>query len=392
MRSQSWMAIALCLMAFACKKSDSKSNKGGAGSNLPAVAAPNTGDQTGAPGSNGGGSTMPQLSTEVKSCEVLKSYCEDVYVPEGPAAGFDHSTNTVKKALFDTKLNPMTVHRGRDVIMNHGQDSNLIVKFAYGVAVDSDVKDEKVDIFMSLGCKAGWKKVGSAVTSSEPKYGSEISVDGIPDTGGFVMTSLSKLGLKDLGVGRHHLVFVLKATNEVVDLYIEVLPKKSAVVLSDIDGTLTGFEEAAAADFFGLPVLTHKGAPEMMQAYHQRGYTIFYLTARPVFFLQKTRQWLASKGFPPGVIHTTSFVTGAIGEKAVQFKVGELAMLKEKLGIIPSYAFGNKPSDVKAFADAGVDKSKSWYYKISGDTTGAQAHSDYSALIPGAQAAPQICN
>lgn len=384
MRMQSWAAIAVFLLAFACKKENGKKSTDGPSGAQTENSGDQTGNQSGTSGPIGDDSQNP--ADIIKTCPKVAAICEDDFVASTPAAGFKDKLNKAKQILPGG-----AVHRARDVIMNYGQDANLIVKFAYGILLDGDVKGEDVDIYQSLGCKAGWKKIGSAVTSLEPKTGEEKTVDGIPDNGGYVMTSLSALGLKDLAVGRHHLVFLLKATNEKADLYIEVLPKNNAVVVSDIDGTLTAFEEAAAADLINLPVSTHTGAPEMMQKFYERGYTIFYLTARPVFFMEKTRKWLDGKNFPPGIIHTTSFVMGAVGDKAAQFKVDELAMLKTKLGIIPSYAFGNKPSDVKAFADAGIDKMKSWFYKISGDTTGAQAHSDYTGLIPMAEAATSIC-
>ncbi len=380
MRLRSWMSIALCLLAFACKKESGK--KGG-----DTVATPPSSENAGGtiPGTSGpiGDGINGQISDNPASCKPSNDCSQELPDP-GPALGFKDSSYNVSKKFG-------AFHRGRDVYMRQGQDANLIAKFAYVPGVDKDVKGEDVDIYMSQGCDKGWKKVGSVVTSTEPAKGKEKVLDGVTDTGGYIMASLSSLGIKDLAPGRHRFVFFLRATNEYTDLYVEVLAKKSAIVLSDIDGTLTAFEEAAAGDFIGLPVSTHEGAPEMMRAFYERGYTIFYLTARPVFFMEKTRAWLKNKNFPPGIIHTTDKIQGAVGEAAAQFKVDEIAMLKEKVGLVPAYAFGNKPSDVKAFADAGIAKDHSWFYKIQGDTTGAQAHSDYRGLIPMAKASPSLC-
>lgn len=393
MRLKSAASIALCLLAFACKKGGSA--KDGA-QNPPQSeqnpALPESGDQTGstpapvdpnAPptGDVGGGAEGSNPIARV--CGVKD--CDQALPDPGPKLNFKNSENKIASKFT-------AYNRGRDQLIRFGQDANIIAKFAYGTVIDKDIKGEDVDIYLSLGCDKGWKKIGSAVTSEEPEGGAARIVDGMEDTGGYVVVSLSSLGVKDLPVGRHRVVLFLRANNDYTDLYIEVIPKNAQIVLSDIDGTLTAFEEAAAGEFLGLPISTHEGAPEMMQAFYERGYTIFYLTARPVFFMEKTRKWLAGKGFPPGVIHTTDKIQGAIGDAAAKYKMNEMAMIKNNLGIVPTYAFGNKPSDVKAFADSGIPKANSWFYKIKGDETGAQAHSDYKGLIPMAKAAPSLCN
>ncbi len=402
MRFNSVLALSFCLLAFSCKKGNKDKDKDK--SPGPEVAeestmGPDKGTDTAAGGNtssptaeakpspeapaNAGG-TAPNPTTDLPmSCRIAVDCTQAL--PELPkATGFKKAENTLRAVLKNG------VHRARDVMANQGQDPILIAKFAYTIAVDADIKGEDVDIYMSKGCEGGWEKLGTQVTSSNPA-GKKKVVDGVEDTGGYVMVALSKLGVANLAVGRHRFLFVLKGNNDTTELYVEILPKKNAVVVTDIDGTLTAFEEAAAVEILGVHPESHVGASDMIRSFYHRGYNIFYLTARPSFLMAATREWLNIRGFPPGVIHTTNLKTGATGEAAAAFKVNELALLKKNTGIVPAYAFGNKPSDVKAFADAGIPTANSYFYKIQGDMTGAIVNNDYRTLIPLAQAAPSFC-
>jgi hypothetical protein len=381
-----WSMIGLCVLSFACKKEHGKKAEPSASAypgdrSKPVEVARSTADESVRPSKTDDLSGMSDLSLGCR----LAVDCVQALPDPGPPLGFRSQLTS----LF-VKLG--AVHRGRDVVITQGQDPTLIAKFAYGIGIDKDVKGEQVDIYMQRGCKDGWQMLGSVQTSPEPKADEIKQVDGVDDKGGFVMVKLSSLGLKDLAEGRHRFVFFLRANNEHTEAFVEVLPKSHAMVLSDIDGTLTAFEEAAATEvLFKSHPESHVGAADVLRSFYHRGYTLFYLTARPAFLMERTRLWLNARGFPPGIIHTTNLVQGAVGEAAAQFKADELALLKKSTGIIPTYAFGNKASDVKAFADGGIPRDKSWFYKIKDDTTGSQALEDYRALIPEAQAAPSFC-
>lgn len=381
MRFKTAASLILCLLAFACKKDNTTKSSG------PGADAKSD-DLIGmATGAEASGTTIPGLGPVTNdsdlpgSCKIAVD-CQQALPDFGPAAGFKSLENKSRSAIKPA------VHRARDVIVTEGQDPNLIAKFAYGVALDADIKGEDVDIYMSKGCRAGWAKIGTQTTSSNA---TKRSVDGVDDSGGYVMVALSKLGVTNLSVGRHHFVFVLKANNAYTEAYVEVVPNKNAYVVTDIDGTLTAFEEAAATEILGSHPESHVGAADMIRSFYHRGYNIFYLTARPVFLMEATREWLNMRGFPPGAIHTTNLKTGATGDAAAAFKVAELAQLKASTGIVPAYAFGNKPSDVKAFADSGIPTANSYFYKLADDTTGAKINDDYRKLVPMAQAAPSLC-
>lgn len=374
MRFSIAFALSLSLLTFACKKKESGNGNG----TSPTTTTPgqvSEGNSTGTTPGTGG-------TVLAASCKVAVD-CQQALPDLGKAAGFKKTAN---KFISENSIKG-GVHRGRDAMINEGQDPFLIAKFAYSLT-ENDVKGEEVDIYLSKGCEAGWSKIGTELTSEN---GTKRTMDGVEDNGGYIMTTASKLGVANLAVGRHRFLFVLKANNEWTELYVEVLPKTNAVIVTDIDGTLTAFEEAAATEIIGIKPEAHVGAADMIRSFYHRGYNIFYLTARPAFLMSNTREWLNTRGFPPGTIHTTTFKAGATGEAAAAFKVTELALLKKNTGVVPAYAFGNKPSDVKAFATSGIDAANSYFYKIEGDTTGAKINTDYRALVPMAQAAPSLC-
>jgi hypothetical protein len=384
MRLSVALALSLSLFTFACKKEEKGKGSGtsaspsSSSSTSPVAGNPTDSSSDASPGSSSAANptVLPQ------SCKIAVD-CQQALPDFGKATGFKNSSNA-SKASASIKGG---VHRGRDAMINEGQDPFLIVKFAYSLS-ENDVLGEEVDIYLSKGCGGGWSKIGTEITSEN---GATRSMDGVEDKGGYIMTTASKLGVANLAVGRHRFVFVLKANNDWTELYVEVLPKTNSVIVTDIDGTLTGFEEAAATEIIGIKPESHVGAADMIRSFYHRGYNIFYLTARPAFLMSNTREWLNSRGFPPGTIHTTTLKAGATGEAAAAFKVTELALLKKNTGVVPSYAFGNKPSDVKAFATSGIAAENSYFYKIEGDTTGAKVNTDYRTLVPMAQAAPSLC-
>lgn len=301
-------------------------------------------------------------------------------LPELPeAVGFSSLYN---KGL--SKFKP--VHRARDVVAVEGAPVILQAKFTYGLT-DADLKEEMVDIYLAQGCGADWKKIGSIKTSKENEFP---TVEGVEDSGGRIYADLSKFNVT-LPIGRHRVLLVVQGDNSTADMYVDVLPKTAKIVLTDIDGTLTTSEFAAATEIISVHPESHEGVADMMRAFFHRGYHIFYLTARPEWLMSNTRDWINIRGLPPGTIHTSPFTTGAQGDAAAEFKNNELKFLKENTGIVPSYAFGNKPSDVKAFGSAGIEPKNSYYFNLGEDAGGGTDHSSYRGLVPVAQAAPSVC-
>ncbi len=298
----------------------------------------------------------------------------------GATTSWRHLTTRLTVALGSAR------HRGRDLFLREGDPQWALAKFAYGVD-DDDLNDEDVDIYLLRDC-ARWETLGTAATSRNGAP--HAAVEGVSDEGGRVYFQIP--ASRRLGVGWHRLLFVVRGDHSTAEQWINVLPAGARVVVSDVDGTLTESENAALlALLTGPPPAANAGGADMLRALVDRGYHVFYLTARPEWLEASTHQWLTLRGFPRGIVHTTLGLTGATGSPAETFKTAELAALRARLGRAPDYAFGNTASDVASYAATPVPASGAYYYRYAGDLRGGARVDDYTTLVPRFRALPLVC-
>ena len=277
-------------------------------------------------------------------------------------------------------------HRGRDLFLRVGDPQWVLAKFAYG-ALDDDLKDEDVDLYLLRDCGAMWETLGTARTTND---GAMSTVEGVVDTGGRVYFPIPATAT--LGVGLHRVLLVVRGDHTMASQYIRVLPADARVVVSDVDGTLTDSENAQfTALFTGTSPGANPGAAAALGSLTRRGYFVWYLTARPEWLGTRTHEWLAQRGFPLGIVHTTLTFTGATSAPAQTFKTDELAMFLARFGRVPEYGFGNTVTDVGAYADSGINPMHAYYYLFTGDTRGGNSLADYRTLVSGFDALPAIC-
>jgi len=320
------------------------------------------------------------VSATLPACQ-LSENCSQT-LPELPRPqGFG---DIYKKLL--TKLGK-PLHRGRDVIVVSGEPIWIQAKFAYGI-LDADLHEEPIDIYLSQGCNQRLRKIGQGFTTLD---GEHIPVNGVEDTGGRIFVNLANLGINTLPIGRHRVVLVVPGDNTFTELYITVIDPRQQIAVSDIDGTLAQGEAAAVANALGSNPAANPGAAAAIRALAQKGYHIFYLTARSEWLMADTREWLKSHGFPQGTLRTTTSKIGAPGPNAAEFKRNELEVLKYQTGITPSIAVGNKASDVVAFSEAGIPGQGSFYYKLNSDLAGGLSFADYFDLGAAIQTSAKVC-
>jgi hypothetical protein len=273
-------------------------------------------------------------------------------------------------------------HRGRDQLVVVGEPQWILGKFAYGL-VDKDLKDEDVAIFVHRGCSGTWEALGTATTS---KDGDHPAVLGVEDSGGRVYFEIPEA--RRLEVGRHRVRLVVKGDLTWTDLFLQVVEPTTALFVSDVDGTLTTSEFKEFEELLeGEVTEAHHAAPEALGLLARRGYLPVYLTARPEWLTERTREFLRERGFPPGVIHTTTSLTGALGGAAAAFKESELAALAGQ-GFVPRWAFGNKPSDGDAYAKAGIAPLSNRVFYRMNDVHGGRRIEDYAELLAELAATP----
>ncbi|HXI57944.1 MAG TPA: hypothetical protein VNO55_17890 [Polyangia bacterium] len=241
-------------------------------------------------------------------------------------------------------------HRGRDLFVNPGARQWILGDFHYGLALlESALADEEVDVYLLRGCGATWEKLGSALTTSTAAHE---TVEGVSDAPGRFYFEIP--AAKALAAGRHRVRLVVGGDLSTVDLFIEVVPAGTPLFVTDVDGTLTTSEDAQTlALLTGAMPEANADAAQALTLLAAKGYRPLYLTARPEWLARTTQDWLAAKGFPPGVIHTTLTSAGASGAAAGTYKTDDLKLLAGK-GLKPAFAFGNTSTDADAYNNAGV--------------------------------------
>jgi hypothetical protein len=377
MRTEILAAVVIAaLSAAGCGSADNTQSSSGTGSG--GASSQGTGTGGGATGSGGaggsGGGGVPGAW-----CQPIPA-CDAPPPDPGPAVDWNHTISVITAAAGDPN------HRGRDLFLNPGDPQWVIAKFAYGLT-DKDLKDERVDLYLLRDCGDAWEPLGTASTTEEDAHA---TVEGVEDSGGHVYFEIPPD--KALGLGRHRVHLVVRGDLSATDVFIEVVPPGTPVVASDVDGTLTGTEtEEFTALLTGQLPDCHPDAPEAFQILAAKGYHPMYLTARPEWLVGRTREFVGTYGFPPGIGHTTLGLTGATGASAATYKTDELAALAQR-GMVPAWAFGNTGTDAEAYDNAGVlPISSRAFYQFDDTAFGGRRIESYTELLDELEALPSLC-
>lgn len=368
-------SFAVSVLAVACGAEGPSTNPGSSDPNGGNAKATIGDDPSGS--TSGGTPANPSPST--MTCAPMPT-CDS---SSSPALGAKRDWEHTASNLVVASGSP--THRGRDAIYTVGEAQWIIGKIAYGTS-DKDLKDEDVDVWLDRGCGGAWEKLGTTRTTEENAHA---TVEGVEDTGGRVYFQM-RAG-KELALGRHRVRLVVAGDLSSTDLLVDVVPKNAPVVVSDVDGTLTSSETAE------LPALAQGELPQaqpdaaaVIRALVKKGYRPIYLTARPEWLTARTKEFLAANGFPAGIVHTTTGLTGALDDAAAEFKSAELALIaKKQLSI--QWAFGNKESDTDAYDAANVQPKNQRVFLQVDDAHGGRRIEKYADVLGDAQNASPAC-
>ncbi|MEI8256707.1 MAG: phosphatidylinositol transfer protein [Deltaproteobacteria bacterium] len=270
-------------------------------------------------------------------------------------------------------------HRAQDVIVRAGQPAWVEARFAYGLG-DGRLGDEDVAVYLRRADSVRWIPLGRTRTADEGHAvvrgdGSRSEEDGL--------VSFRVPGGEQLPPGLHALRFVVCADQTVADATIAVVAQGAQLAVSDVDGTLTESENSFGYSVAGLAhtPTPHAGAAELFSRLADRGYTIVYLTARPDIFAQATRAWLATNGFPHGVVRTREGAHFAFGgPDHAAYKIAALRDIARVVGHPVDIGFGNTATDVRAYEAGGIPAAARFFYRLDGDLRGGVPHDDYRTL------------
>ncbi|HTR49639.1 MAG TPA: HAD family acid phosphatase [Kofleriaceae bacterium] len=245
----------------------------------------------------------------------------------GPAGDFRHVSSSIIAALGDPR------HRGFDLVAPASADPQVVEGWIAYTIADKALEDEDVDVF---ACRDNnWQKVGTTTTDDEGHFALSLSAD-----------DRMPIGLRDMYVS-------VVGDRTGTSFLAYVAPDNSALVVSDVDGTLTSSENAFVETIaLGIEPDEQPGASDAYQAAAANGLQLVYVTARGNQYTQDTRQWLSDKGFPLGPVRLSdSFVT-LPGQDTIDYKTQTISALEQGLTI--AAGVGNRDSDITAYTNTNV--------------------------------------
>lgn len=329
------------------------------------------GDAT--PGAGGGGSGPEGLvACSFPACDAAP-----------PDPGEELEWNKVGSSVTVLAGDPN--HRARDIFQVPGQPQWIIGRFTYG-PLGLDLTGEQVDIYVLRDCGATWELLGSVETTEN---GDDTTAEGIDAAGGRVFFQIPSN--KALGLGRHRFHLVVRGDLTTADGFIEIVPPGTRLIATDMDGTLTTSEtEQFQVLLTGAMPEANEDAAEALTLLANRGIRPLFLTARPEWLVGRSREFLEEKGFPPGVLHTSTSGIGLVGGAAADYKTADLELLTQR-GLVIEYAIGNTATDADAYNNVGVAPLEHRIFFQFEDEYGGRTIDAYEELLSEFGALAPLC-
>ncbi|MGW8390245.1 lipin/Ned1/Smp2 family protein [Pseudoduganella sp. HUAS MS19] len=287
--------------------------------------------------------------------------CPDYVTPANPPAlsgparkAFSNFGNTILAGLYKPW------HMAHDVIVKAGQPATITGKFDYDAVLHKDLEGERVHAYLYGSGMQQWQYLGSSITDSDGKV---------------------NVGLGVRPVGDYVVRFVVEGDLSSTNGYLSVVDPRRDAVLFDIDGTLTINDFEAYADYVGVKTATaYSYAPQVVNAYRQKGYQVLFLTARPYWVTKDGLEWLKIQNMGQWHYHSNPYGDGPIPPNTQQFKTDYVRYLRNTVGLNIVRAYGNATTDIAAYADGGIPKAQTYIIGPNAGASGTQAiQGDYTA-------------
>jgi phosphatidate phosphatase PAH1 len=260
--------------------------------------------------------------------------CDSLSLPSNlEKTQFRHMSNT-----WLSKATPY--HSAQDILITLGEKIVIEGKFSYG-SISKDLEGEEIEIWVD-NCSKSLVRLGTAVTDEDGRSSIIVNASNFPRTGVFQI---------------YHRVM---GDGTFTTSMLRILPKKTRLVVFDIDGTLTVGDSELWTNILNgsyVPV-SRKGASELTQHWYRAGYEIVYLSGRHYLLTSRSRQWLNEESYADG----TLIVAQSVGEifpndsGVGEYKRKYLKRLQESDFIIES-AYGNSKTDIYAYEHSSIPKA-----------------------------------
>lgn len=123
------------------------------------------------------------------------------------------------------------------------------------------------------------------------------------------------------------------------------------IIVVDVDDTLADTDyDDLLLDPIDTESRPYPGAADILQQLQQH-YHVLYLTARPRFLLEKTRDWLRRHGFPRAPVMTAPTVSDVLKPETLKRR-----LLAQRRETWPNMLIGvgNQPTDTRAYVSVGM--------------------------------------
>ena len=262
-------------------------------------------------------------------------------------------------------------HFAHDVAANPGKPIAVSAKFSYGKQ-GKDLEDESVSVWLD-DC-TGVTQVGSGETDGDGRATVEITA---PDR-----------------AGEYALHCVVGGAASRARARLGVVPRGTPVVVFDIDGTLTQsdaevnkdvldehFDAMYAGDY--APLVYEDGAV-LAGTWVEKGVLPIYISGRPYWLVDYSRNWLARESFPRGFVRTTDKHREVVPkvDGVGRFKSSTLKQLLD-LGVEVQAAYGNATTDIWAYSTVGIPLDRTFIIGPHAGKDGTRAVKDaWTPVLP----------
>jgi phosphatidate phosphatase PAH1 len=249
-------------------------------------------------------------------------------------------------------------HMVHDKLVAHGRSATIVGKFDYDWAMHKDLEKEDVKVYLYGTGMSDWQYVGQYRTDSDGKI-------------------YVPIGVRNTGLYLVHMV--VTGDLSTATGYLTVVEPGTQAVLFDIDGTLTLNDFESVGDYLGInTAAAYFYVPETVNTYIDKGYCIAYLSARPYWLMNDTREWLSEKSIPLWHVHTNPDAELFSKKDTAAYKLDYINQLKDN-GLAIIRAYGNAESDIAAYADSGIPKAETYIIgEFAGDDNTQAIYDDYT--------------
>jgi phosphatidate phosphatase PAH1 len=200
--------------------------------------------------------------------------------------------------------------------------------------------------------------------------------------------------------GEYAMHFIADGDASVARATLWVLERGTPVVVFDIDGTLTQSDAEVNKDVLDDRFNAMYGGDYVPKAYADgatladiwidKGVLPIYISGRPYWLVQYSRDWLVAEKFPRGFVRTTDRHRDVLPkvDGVGKFKAATLRQLLD-LGLDVQAAYGNAKTDIWAYADVGLPIDRTFIIGPHAGEQGTRAVSDaWTAALPWAREQP----